>query len=170
MALLASIRKVLAKNKVVKPIWNTEVNYGLIGAGAPAAAISSDRQVGNVIRTYVLNAANQVNRVYWYSWDLLAMSNTPMVLTDGVSLTPAGQAFSTSRSWLLGTRPAECVRSKTNTWTCTFTTASTLRRIVWNPSRSVVVKAPLRTSSVTSWSTAPRVARADTRIRSARSR
>ena len=93
------------------------------------------------------------------------MSNTPMVLTDRVTLTPAGQAFNTSRSWLLGARPAGCPRAKTNTWTCTFTTASTPRRVVWNPSRSVVVKAPLRTSSVTSWSSAARTARAGTKIR-----
>ena len=137
MTLLAGIRKVLAKNRIVKPIWNTEVNYGLVGGGVGARPISTERQVGNVIRTFVLNASNKVSRVYWYSWDLLAMSNTPMVLTDRITLTPAGQAFNTSRSWLLGARPAGCTRAKTNTWTCTFTTASTTRRVVWNPSQSV---------------------------------
>ena len=165
MALLAGIRKFLARNRIVKPIWNTEVNYGLIGAGAPARPISAERQVGNVMRTFVLNAGNRVNRVYWYSWDLLGMSNTPLVQPDQTTLTPAGQAFATSRSWLLGTRPAGCSRTKVNTWTCTFTTASQIRRIVWNPSRSVTVKAPLRTSSVTTWSSAARAARAGSKVR-----
>ena len=96
MALLASIRKVLAKHRIVKPIWNTEVNYGLVGGGGRRrAAISTERQVGNVIRTFVLNASSKVSRVYWYSWDLLGMSNTPMVEADRITLTPAGQAFST---------------------------------------------------------------------------
>ena len=70
MTLLAGIRKTLAKNRIVKPIWNTEVNYGLVGGGVGARPISTDRQVGNVIRTFVLNASNKVSRVYWYSWDL----------------------------------------------------------------------------------------------------
>ena len=47
MALLASICKVLAKNRIVKPIWNTEVNYGLVGGGVGARPpISTERQVG----------------------------------------------------------------------------------------------------------------------------
>jgi hypothetical protein len=168
MVLLASVRKILAKYKVVKPIWNTEVNYGLVGgpaAGVGAAGISTERQVGNVMRTFVLNAANRVSRVYWYSWDLLGMSNTPLVEADRITLTPAGQAFSTTRSWLLGARPVGCTRAKTNTWTCTFTTATQTRRIVWNPSRSTTVTAPLRTSSVTTWSAAASSARAGTKVR-----
>jgi hypothetical protein len=81
-------------------------------------------QIGNVMRTYVLNAQNRVARVYWYSWDLLRLSNTALVAGDRVTLTAAGRAFGTTRTWLLGTRPAGCTRSRVNTWTCTFTTAS----------------------------------------------
>ena len=168
MALLASVRRILAKYNVVKPIWNTEVNYGLVGgpeAGAGARQVSSQQQVGNVMRTFVLNAANRVGRVYWYSWDLLAMSNTPLVEADRITLTPAGLAFGTSRNWLIGTRPVGCTRAKTNTWTCTFTTATQTRRIVWNPSRSTTVTAPLRTSSVTTWSAAASSARAGSKVR-----
>lgn len=167
MALLGSVRKILATNKVVKPIWNTEVNYGMVGGigAAPASPIATERQVGNVMRTFVLNAANRVSRVYWYSWDLLGMSNTPLVEADRLTLTPAGQAFGTTRGWLLGTRPVGCSRAKTNTWTCTFTTATQVRRIVWNPSRSTTVTAPVRTRSVTTWSAAVSPARAGTRVR-----
>ena len=168
MTLLAAVRAILARYKVVKPIWNTEVNYGLVGgpvSGAAARPISSDRQVGNVMRTFVLNASNRVSRVYWYSWDLLGMSNTPLVQADQITLTPAGQAFATTRGWLLGARPVGCSRTRANTYTCTFTTATQTRRIVWNPSRSVTVTAPVRTSSVTTWSSAVRSARAGTKVR-----
>ena len=167
MALLASVRKILALYKVVKPIWNTEVNYGMVGGvGAPPASpISTERQVGNVMRTFVLNAGNRVGRVYWYSWDLLGTTNTPMVDADRITLTPAGQAFSTTRGWLLGARPVGCVRARTNTWTCTFTTATQVRRIVWNPSRSTSVTAPVRPRSVTSWGAPVRTARAGTKVR-----
>ena len=101
------------------------------------------------MRTYVLNAENRVSRVYWYSWDLLRMSNTPLVIDDRITLTPAGQAFGTTRTWLLGTRPAGCSRPD-GTWTCTFTTANQIRRIVWNPSRSTSVRSPPGPSAATS--------------------
>ena len=91
-----------------------------------------------MIRTFVLNAPTSVSRVYWYSWDLLGMSNTPMVLTDRITLTPAGQAFSTSRSWLLGARPAGCSRAKNEHLDLHVHHRHQTRRVVWNPSRSVV--------------------------------
>ncbi len=167
MALLGSVRKILATKKVVKPIWNTEVNYGMLGGPGAGLAIpiSTERQVGNLMRTFVLNAASGVSRVYWYSWDLLGTSNTPLVEADRITLTPAGRAFGTSRRWLLGARPVGCTRAKTNTWTCTFTTATQIRRIVWNPTRSTTVKAPVRTSSVTTWSAAVSSAHAGTKVR-----
>lgn len=145
MTLLRQVRSFLNRKGIRKPIYNTEVNYGLVGgpqAGAAARSISNAKQVGNVIRTYVLNAENRVSRVYWYSWDLQNMSNTPLVLADGITLTPAGRAFGTARSWIVGSRPAGCTRARTRVYTCTFRTAKETRRIVWHPSRTVTVKAP----------------------------
>ena len=45
---------------MTKPVWNTEVNYGLSagGVGARPRAIGIDRQAAYVVRTYLLNAAN----------------------------------------------------------------------------------------------------------------
>jgi hypothetical protein len=154
MKLLAASKVMLARLGVHKPIWNTEVNYGLSGASSVRPA-STDRQVGNVLRTYVLNAENGVRRVYWYSWDLLGLSNTPLVQGDRITLTPAGQAFGTARSWLLGTRPAGCSRDKRGTYTCTFTTPTETRKVIWNPSRSTSVVAGKGTRSVAGWNTAP---------------
>ena len=48
---------------VHKPIWNTEINYGLqTGGGGTAARSRRKRQAAYVARTYVLNAANGVRR------------------------------------------------------------------------------------------------------------
>ena len=152
MTLLREVRSILAKNKISKPIYNTEVNYGLVGgpqAGAGAAKISTARQVGNVIRTFVLNAQNRIRGVYWYSWDLQRMSNTPMVLPDGVTLTAAGRAFGLSRDWLVGSRPTGCSVARNGVYSCTFTTSSETRRIVWHPTKSVSVSAPAGSSSYT---------------------
>jgi hypothetical protein len=158
MALLAATRAMLKHHKVTKPIWDTEVNYGLVGgptAGAPVPAASTAQQVGNVLRTYVLNAENGVRRVYWYSWDLLGMSNTTLVQPDRITLTPAGQAFGTAQSWLLGTRPAGCSRDKKGTYTCTFTAPTETRKVIWNPSRATTVVAGKGTRSVAGWNSAP---------------
>ncbi|MGZ4638745.1 MAG: hypothetical protein ACXV2J_06770 [Actinomycetes bacterium] len=150
MKLLTKVKAVLKKYRVSKPIYNTEVNYGLVGgaqAGARARAIASSAQVANVARTYLLNAQNGVRRVYWYAWDLQGMSNTPMVTANGSSLTPAGKSFGVVRSWILGTRPAGCSVSRNKTYTCTFTVGTTVKRAVWKPSGSAKVVVPKKTSS-----------------------
>ena len=158
MAILGSVRRILARRHVSKPIWNTEVNYGLVGgptAGHAVAPLSSTKQVANVMRTFALNAGNRVARVYWYSWDLLSISNTVLVEADRTTPTPAGQAFVTARSWLLGTRASGCSKARTGTWTCTFTTGSQTRRVVWNPARTTSVTLPGRSTTAASWQAAP---------------
>jgi hypothetical protein len=154
MTLLSAVRAVLKRHRVAKPIYNTEVNYGLVGgpqAGAKARNITSTKQVGNVVRTYVLNAQNRVARVYWYSWDLLGMSNTPLVEGDRVTLTPAGRAFTTTKAWMVGTRPAGCSRDRKGTYTCVFTKGGEKRRAIWNPRKNTAVKAPKGTRSYATW-------------------
>ena len=152
MALLRQVRSVLARHNIRKPIYNTEINYGLVGgpqAGAAARQISTARQVGNVIRTYVLNAQNRIKGVYWYSWDLQSMSNTPMVLSDGITLTAAGQAFGRSREWLVGSRPFGCTVARSGVYSCGFRTGNETRRVVWHPAKTVKVKAPAGARSYT---------------------
>jgi hypothetical protein len=154
MKLLAAVRAILNRHRVSKPIYNTEVNYGLVGgpqAGARARKITSTKQVGNVVRTYVLNAQNRVARVYWYSWDLLGISNTPLVQGDRVTLTPAGRAFAATRGWMLGTKPAGCKTDRKGTYTCLFTKGGKKLRAVWNPRKNVAVKTPKGTQSHASW-------------------
>jgi polysaccharide biosynthesis protein PslG len=149
MVILRQVRAILAKYKVSKPIYNTEVNYGMVGgpnAGAPAKQIPVQAQVANVARTYLLNAENHVSRVYWYSWDLVKMSNTAMVGANQTSLTPAGRAYGVVRSWIVGTRPAGCSVKK-GTYVCAFKTTSGVRRAVWNPSKTVTMAMPRTTTS-----------------------
>lgn len=150
MTLLTGVRKILARHGVQKPLYNTEVNYGLVGgpqAGAAAASISPERQAAYVARTYLLNAGSRVGRVYWYRWDSRGLFNTVMVLDDDATLTAAGRAFAVTRSWILGTRPAGCSRARNGTYTCTYAAGRSVRRAVWHPSRSVAVAAPPRTTS-----------------------
>jgi hypothetical protein len=140
MRLLATVRTLLHAAGVSKPVWNTEINYGLRG-GRNAEEISRAREASFVARTYVLNAANKVRRVYWYAWDLQHLANTQLTFADGTSLTRAGYAFRVVRGWLLKAHLPDCSRDGRGTWMCQVRYAHGVRRIYWNPDRRVTVRA-----------------------------
>ena len=116
MEILADMRAVLTDEGIDKPIWNTEINYGLTGLEVPPAP--KDEQVMNVVATYLLNAANDVERVYWYSWDQQLNVGTLLVEPDNVTITPAGRAFRTVHDWMIGATVTSCDKDAEGTWTC----------------------------------------------------
>ncbi|WP_151083192.1 beta-galactosidase [Nocardioides cynanchi] len=155
MALLASVRAYLAKDGVPAsmPIWNTEVNYGM-GRGTASVPISDAAQIANVMRTYLLNAAQGVGRVEWYAYDMGqlpsggTLGNT--LLTDPSNraaglLTPAGASLARIESWMNGTlvgtatqRP--CATDTKGTYTCVIRYATGVGRVYWNPYRQANVR------------------------------
>jgi polysaccharide biosynthesis protein PslG len=155
IGLLNSVRAMLAKVKVPAsiPVWNTEINYGM-GRAATVVPISDARQVANVMRTYLLNAAQGVARVNWYAYDMGLLStggtlgNTlltvPAERTVG-TLTPAGLAFTRVQGWLKGTlvgtatkRP--CIADRHGTYTCLIRYAHGVGRVYWNPFHAAKVQ------------------------------
>ena len=51
------------------PLWNVEINYGVAGDARVGRHRSRPRkQASYVTRTFLLNAANGVKRVYWLGW------------------------------------------------------------------------------------------------------
>jgi hypothetical protein len=137
MSLLAQTRVTLGRLGVSKPIWNTEVNYGLVGGGRGVASLSPERQAANVAVTYLLNAAAGVRRVYWYAWVRMDFVNTNMVERDGVTTTAAGRAFRVVRGWMTGTRVQSCEKDVAGTYLCILVHPSEVRHVYWNPRRSV---------------------------------
>jgi hypothetical protein len=155
IALLARVRGYLAKDGVPStvPIWNTEINYGLRFGdlrGTSAAPIPDALQVAYVIRTFLLNAATGVKRVYWYTYDMGNLppdkGGTPLantVLTDpnnlsAGTLTPAGRAVARVESWMNGklvgtTTQPPCLLDSHGTYTCKVKYATGVGRIYWNP-------------------------------------
>lgn len=136
-----------------KPLWNTEINYGLRG-GAPAKQISRAKQASYASRTLLLNANNHVGRVYWYSWDIGNIANTHLRKPRG-GLTRAGHAWNTTHEWLLGTQPQGCHESTAGRlaglWTCTLRAgADEVRRVYYKPGGEAVTVKTVR--STTSWS------------------
>jgi hypothetical protein len=143
MELLDATRALLRIEGVdpAKPIWNTEINYGLQG-GLPATPATEERQVANVVTTYVLNAAYDVERVYWYSWDLQGIADTALVGADNTTKTAAGAAVSVVREWLVGTVPQGCADTREGVWVCRFAAADGTRTVYWNPAGRTVVRTP----------------------------
>ncbi len=137
MSILALDKKIMAKYGVKKPIWNTEVNYGL--AGKPTRPIADSRQAANVTRTLLLNAANGVSRVYWYMWSHTNLANTNLTAGNGYSLTMAGKAYGVTRSWLLNSQMRACTVDRAGTYTCTINYTGGVRRVFWNPKKVATV-------------------------------
>lgn len=160
MTLLAKAREQMRLRGVPasKPIWNTEVNYGMrtgTFGGTAAVPIAPARQAAYVARTYLLNASRRVQRVHWYTWNLgrLAGGGTigNTLLTDpsdGTTRTLAGNAYVLVRGWMLGgtlvgtsAGAQPCAKDSRGTYTCIITYRSGVKRVYWNPSRTVKVRA-----------------------------
>lgn len=125
-----------------KPMWNTEINYGLLG-GATPPEISPAKQAAYVARTLVLNAASPIGRVYWYRWDLGPYANTHLAEADRTTPTRAGRAWGVARGWIVGTNVTGCVVTSTGRlkglYTCTALRGSDeVRRIYWKPAGTAV--------------------------------
>jgi polysaccharide biosynthesis protein PslG len=114
-----------------KPIWDTEVNYGLQG-GEVATPASTEQQQANVALTYLINAAGGIGRVYWYAWDLHAIADTDLVGADNATPSAAGSAFATVRRWLLGSKVESCQRTG-GFWQCALQTPTGTARVYWVP-------------------------------------
>jgi len=159
MRLLGDVRGVLHEAGVpaTKPVWATEINYGL-KSGAPgqvaAEPVSARRQVANVLRTYLLGASRGLDRMFWYRYDWNRLSEADGGGTLGNTLltvpgqwrdlTPAGEALTTAEDWLSGRlvdagarRP--CAADRHGTYTCVIRYAGGTRTIYWNPEHKVTV-------------------------------
>ena len=164
MRLLGKVRYQMSKIGVpsTKKIWATEINYGVTGGGvadAAATPISQRRQVANVLRTYLLGAANGLTRVFWYryDWGRTASGGTlgNTLLSDPADyarVRAAGLAIRTAEHWLKGRLVGRhghkpCARDSRGTHRCVVRRDGIVRRIYWNPRREVRVEVPRGTSA-----------------------
>lgn len=129
--LFKQARDVLTKQGVELPVWNTEINFGLLG-GLEPPPIPDERQRAYLMRTYLINAGLGVERVYWYRWDLAPIANTLLTTPDYSSPTLAGRAFLTIRDWLEGTVVQGC-EPLAGVWECTARVGPEMRTFWWKP-------------------------------------
>jgi hypothetical protein len=157
MTLLAQARHLLRRDHVPgsKPIWNTEVNYGLLSGkdgGKPAKKITDKLQASYIVRTYLLNAARGVKRVFWYRYDMSRvggggpLGNTILSNpSNPAKVTAAGHAFVRAQRWMHGTvvgskGASPCAKDRHGTYHCVVRDASGTRRIYWNPFHTANVR------------------------------
>ncbi len=126
--LVQQIRQIMANNgQVTKPIWNTEVNWF-----SPKPFPSEDLAASYLARSYILNWAAGVQRLYWYAWDNhgVQISTTQQ---DNRTLTPAGHAYAIVYQWLVGSQMNNCQQDANHTFVCQLNRDGYSQWIVWNP-------------------------------------
>jgi polysaccharide biosynthesis protein PslG len=142
-ALLKAAHHILVKHKVTAPLWNVEINYGVVGGHAPVAPFATAKQASYVVRTYLLNAANGVKRVYWLGWADIAEVAIQMVQPDQVTPTAAGRAFATVRDWMAGQTAPSCVLHRaTHVYACQMVRAGHASWVYWTTRGTAKVRVP----------------------------
>lgn len=144
LALVANAQRMLAVHHVTAPLWNLEINYFVPVGGVTSAEPPTDRISSSyVIRTYVLNAAANVKRVFWLGWFQYFNLGISMVGDDGVTPTAAGLAFSRVQGWLLGQHARGCTYDRgSGVYACTFVRDGLTSRVYWVASGAARVHAP----------------------------
>jgi hypothetical protein len=142
MTLLAKARRILKEHKVSAPVWNVEINYGVAGAGQTVNPYGGAKQASYVARTYVLNAAAKVKRVYWLGWATYATMSIALATDDGAP-TKAGRAFLTVASWLQGSTAHPCaIDREHHLYSCRLTKSGRSSWVYWTTRGQTVVRAP----------------------------
>jgi hypothetical protein len=141
-ALIRTAHKILASHHVKAPLWNVEMSYGVAGGHAAVHPLPAAKQASYVVRTFLLDAANGVKRVYWLGWARIAELGVQLVQPDGTTPTSAGKAYAIVRSWMLGQTVRSCSRnSKTHVWTCAMVKSGHASWVYWIPSGKAHVRA-----------------------------
>jgi hypothetical protein len=141
-ALIKVARKILVANKVTAPVWNVEINYGVAGGHVPVTPLSATKQASYVMRTYLLNAANGVRRVYWLAWAHIDEVAIQMAEADGTP-SDAGKAFAMVQGWMVGQTVPSCVHPKrTHLYACKMVRAGHASWVYWTTSGTTKVPRP----------------------------
>lgn len=127
-------RKALKEARAPKrPLWDTEVNYGIAGPGSkyPDKDIDGWKASAYTSQTYLDSLRLGVARTYWYAW-------TPPTELLGITMfsgTLAATAYQTTHDWVTG---ATVACSNTALRTCYVDKGGVPSQIVWR-SKGVAV-------------------------------
>ena len=107
----------------VKPLYDTELNYGLAGLNEGRVPIDDTTGAAWLSQTFIDSVQYGVDSAFWYLW---SRSDYQLL---GVQLNPSTpqtiQAWATTRSWLIGSQMQRCSRTDTGTvFGCQLTAAN----------------------------------------------
>lgn len=115
------------------PVWDTEV--GFFNTTTGGGITDPDQQAAYTSVVFLLEWAQGVSRVYWYSYGNGATGT--LTNSDG-SLNEAGTAYVVTQNWMVGsTMSAPCANVGGTVWTCGFTSAGAVQeQAVWDAGQS----------------------------------
>lgn len=145
-ALLQAVKDDLAEAGAPdKPLWDTELNYGLAGPGdLPKQEITGPRAAGFIVRTYIDDLRYGVDRSYWYIWtqkpyDLLGVQAFPQ--------SEAESGFFALDNWVIGSAFEGCEENG-DAVVCNFSREGAKSVVAWAEKGEVPFKAPDGTALV----------------------
>lgn len=122
IANLAQFKSMLVAHRApVKPIYDTEMNYGLAGMGEGKVDVPERRGAAFLSQSYIQTAQYGVDGLYWYVWSPDGDPTVGIQFTNGTPEMKA--AWNKSRGWLIGSRIQRCGNSGP-LQICQFTDAS----------------------------------------------
>ncbi len=126
--IIRAMRQVLVKHGLSQvPIWNTEVGVPYEAKAKQWSGLSLDDLVyALTLRTYLLNASEEVSRVYWYAWD-----NKGMGFFESGTNRDFGSAAASAALHLLNRVEAVNCQAKGNVWQCQAIAGPRLFKVVW---------------------------------------
>jgi len=101
-----------ASGAPVKPIYDTELNYGLAGLGEAHTDLNEVQSAAGIVRSYIDSVRYGLTSTFWYLW------STAYHPTFGIQLNPSttmnGVAWTQAYNWLVGSRLQRCSEFQTN--------------------------------------------------------
>jgi hypothetical protein len=151
--LITQARQIMAKNHAGSlPLWNTETGWA-----KPKPFPSEELGAAYLARAYLLDWAAGVQRFFWYAWDNHSFVSIETTRADNQTPTPAGRAFETIQSWLLGAQIRSCDMAADHTWICALHRGDADEWVDWNPDHGTEMKVPpsWRATTITSLNGTP---------------
>jgi hypothetical protein len=123
--IVESVKAQLTRHPEVagKPLWITEGSWGRTDQTNWG---HHDEDSAFLIRFYVMIAAEGIERLYWYGWDV----PTGTLSANGNAL-PVANALREVHKWLTGRTVTNC-RSTSHVWSCDLEASGYQGRIVWD--------------------------------------
>jgi len=131
---VASLQAVLSPQDLAKPMYDTEVSWGLT-----SPITDPDERMGWVAKSMLIHWSAGVQRMFWYAWDgsgtmwskaQAAGCATPQ---NGGYLCNTAGAYSQMQSWIEGATLANACSADGTVWSCSISRAGGYQGlIVWN--------------------------------------